>query len=158
VRALLREPGKAYRLEASNGDTMLIPMEYSTWVDAGKEPGKLDLRNGRGRVARLELELEYGRATGPSRALLANPVVRIGDQEIVFKASMSPGDRLVCRGAGDCRLYRPGREREPVEFSGTLPPLKDKVTIRIPETKPLLLFRAALSWPDLAVKIPRVTE
>ena len=132
--------------------TILVPVEYSAWVTGGKA---LEIRNGCGKPARLGLQLEYGNAGESKKTVLTNPTVRVGDQEIVFKTAMSPGDRLVCRSATDCRLYRPGRAHEEVRFDGVLPSVKDSLTILVLQDFHALQVRALLSWPGLAVNIPR---
>ncbi|NPV49133.1 MAG: hypothetical protein HPY69_19490 [Armatimonadetes bacterium] len=86
---------------------------------------------------------------------LTDPVLRIGGEELSLPVTMSPGDRLVCRGPGDTWLYRVGQEREAVKIEGTLPAVEDTLTVSAQETTHQLLLRAALSWPDLALRIPR---
>lgn len=86
---------------------------------------------------------------------LTNPVVRIGEEQLRLPVTMSPGDRLVCRGSGDTWLYRVGQEREAVEMDGTMPAVEDTLKVSAEEATHQLLLRAALSWPDLAVRIPR---
>ncbi len=91
----------------------------------------------------------------PRKTLLTNPVVRVGDRELALPVTMEQGDRLIYRGADDCWLYRPGREREAVPVEGALAPVADTLTVSARETTHRLLLRGALSWPDLAVRIPR---
>ena len=69
--------------------------------------------------------------------------------------SFSPGDRLICRGPGDCRLYRPGKDSTPATLEGALPVLKDALVIRAPDLPYSVRIRAVLAWPDLAVNILR---
>lgn len=155
VRARLREPGREYRLEIRDGRAALIPIRYSAWTAAGREPGEQRVGNDRDKPARLQLELECGRAKGRGQDPLINPRILVGGQTIEFKATMSTGDRLVYRGPDDCRLHRPGKDPEAVKSDGTPPAVKDSVTVQVPPTTHELRFRTALTWPDLAVTVPR---
>jgi hypothetical protein len=89
------------------------------------------------------------------KTLLTNPVVQVGERDITFPVTMSPGDRLVCRGAGDCWVYRVGQEREAVRVDGELPTVDGDLTVAAKGTTHQILLRAAMSWPELAVRIPR---
>jgi hypothetical protein len=85
---------------------------------------------------------------------LENPRLKLGDEEVIFPVTMSPGERIVWRGPNDCWLYRGGPGRELVRPRGVAPEFKEGLTISAPPQSHQILFRSALQWPGSGVVIP----
>lgn len=94
----------------------------------------------------------------PGPTVLANPEVRVGDRAVVFPVTMRPGERLLYRGRGDCWLSRPGEDRQAVPADFDLPAVSDTLAVTAAPSTHRLELRAALLWPELAVRVAAPQE
>lgn len=86
--------------------------------------------------------------------VLTNPAVLVGQTKVTFPVTMAAGDRIVLRGGGECWLYRRGEDKQRIAATGELPPFSEGLTVSGVPTTHALRVRAALSWPDLALRVP----
>jgi len=92
----------------------------------------------------------------PRATVMQSPTLVVNGEQVTFAATMSPGDRLVCRSNGRCWLYRSGvRERQRVVPVGNLGALTGDVTVQAQEATHQLRFRAVMLWPTLGTVVPR---